>query len=422
MRDIPLQLLNKVQTGLLKVLGEERYNEWVRNSKIITIDEKNAIISLEDVNNKEKFVAYYQRYLGHILQSVTNKNIKVILNTNLCFFPKNHHNECSQQQMSFENFIVGKCNESAYKAAKCFANSSNSRFKLLIITGPQGVGKTHLLKSIHNMLPKQTTSLYITFESLMKQMLYALENNKLQILHHKYLLIKVLLIDDIYIPSGNHKLQEKNILDFLNLLMSGDRKIVITCEKCLRDMNKFSNKLINFFKSHGEEVKLTKPDYNTRLKFLKFYCKRYLSDRLIDEIAKNVYPNFNDLLMCADKIMKLPQKNMALAKKVIDEFSQECNKKVTLEDIARITARNFNIKISDVLSRKKTDIITNAQNVCLYLSRKYTNESLKKIGAYFGMKNHSTVISRCKNIGYKTDRGKKMSIKKIEKEIATLCT
>ena len=306
---------------------------------------------------------------------------------------------------TFDTFVVGSNNILAHDTSLAVAESPGGIYNPLFIYGGVGLGKTHLMQSIgHFVLNKNPNAkvLYTTSESFTNELIETLRNKsgnqqEMSDFRAKYRNVDVLLIDDIQFLQKKESTQEEFFHTF-NELHEAKKQIVISSDKHPREIATLEERLRSRFE-WGITADIQPPDYETKMAILK---KRAELERLdidpevMQYVATNINSNIRELEGALNKIFvfaNLEKKpvTLELAENALKD-TIECQKEVTPQLIMDVVAEHYNISVSDIISKKKNKEIANPRQICMYLSRKYTDYSLQNIGKIMGNRDHTTVI------------------------------
>lgn len=303
----------------------------------------------------------------------------------------------------FSNLIEGSCNQLAKSAAQAVAKApGGTAFNPLMLYGGVGLGKTHISQAIGNemraIFPEKKAA-YISSEKFTTQFIEALRSNTVQSFTEQYLSVDVLILDDIQFLSGKEKTQEIffHIFNHLHLLK---KQIVITGDCAPRNLKGLQERLLSRFK-WGLTADLQCPDFETRVAIIHSKVTAdgiNLSSDLINYIAKHVDTNVRELegvliSLIAHASLTKRDINIELAKQVLKHIVQQHpTTQTTIEVIQQQVITHFNISLDDLKGKVRKKEIVVARQIAMNLIKKYTSHSLKSIGAYFGGRDHTTVI------------------------------
>jgi chromosomal replication initiator protein len=327
---------------------------------------------------------------------------------------------------TFADFVVGNSNQFCHAAAMRVAEKPGQSYNPLFIYGGVGLGKTHLLHAIGNaVLARSPNSrvLYMSSETFTNELILALRHAKMEDFKRKLRTIEVLLIDDIQFISGKERTQEEFFHTF-NALYSAKRQIVITSDKIPTDIPGIEERLQTRF-SWGLTADLQAPDFETRVAILKqkaileeFQLPHEVSHLIAERISSNVRELEGALtrLHAMSSIQSVPI-SLDMAKTALKPLLQPKVVNITVDDIKKAVSNHFEIKVSDIISKRRTKNLSFPRHVAMYLCRKHTTASYPEIGEHFGGRDHSSVIHAASVVSSKlsTDAKVKELIENIEK-------
>ena len=304
---------------------------------------------------------------------------------------------------TFDSFVVGANNNLAHAASLAVAESPGEIYNPLFIYGGVGLGKTHLMQSIANFILKNNPKakiLYVTSEKFTNELIDAIRNkNNISTteFREKYRNNDVLLIDDIQFIIGKESTQEEFFHTFTSLYES-KKQIVISSDKPPKDINGLEDRLT---------VDIQPPNYETRMAILKKRAELdniEVDDESLNYIATNIKSSIRELEGALKQIynfsrLRKRQINFELTKEALENIiSPEERRPVTCELIIDTVAEHFHISPEDVKSTKRNKEIAYPRQICMYLCRKMTADSLQAVGNSLGKKDHTTIIHGEKKI------------------------
>jgi len=310
---------------------------------------------------------------------------------------------------TFENFVVGKGNEFAHAACSAVANHLSRKYNPLFIYGGVGLGKTHLLQAIgHCVLynNKSAKLCYYTSERFMNEFINSVRHEKMVDFRNRLRNVDILLIDDVQFWAGKEGTQEEFFHTF-NALYESHKQIVVTSDRFPKDIQGLEERLRTRFE-WGLIADIQPPDIETKVAILKKKAEIEgipIPDDVALFLASVSGSNVRELegyLIRIGAVSSLSGKEITLgmAKEALKHIIKDYPKKViSIDDVQRAVATFFNIKVSDLRSKKKPKNIALPRQIAMYLIRECTSASFPEIGAAFGGKDHSTVIHACKKIG-----------------------
>lgn len=321
------------------------------------------------------------------------------------------------QNYTFENFIEGDCNRLARSAGYAVAGKpGGTSFNPLMIYGGVGLGKTHLAQAIGNEIKRTLTDklvLYVSCEKFTQQFVDALKNNNINDFVNFYQAMDVLIMDDVHNFAGKEKTQDIFFHIFNHLHQSG-KQLIITSDKAPKDLSGLEERLLSRFK-WGLSADLQVPDLETRMAILK---KKMYSDgielpgEVIEYVAHNIDNNVRELegamvSLLAQSTLNKKEIDLNLAKSMLKNFIKNSSKEISMEYIQKLVCEYFEVPIEMVKSKTRKREIVQARQISMYLAKLHTKTSLKSIGAFFGGRDHSTVIYACQTVDDLIDTDKK---------------
>ena len=300
--------------------------------------------------------------------------------------------------MTFESFVEGKSNQLAKAACLSVVNEPGV-FNPLYIYGGVGLGKTHLLHSIGNMLSKENKKVvYLHSEKFVQNMVTALRNNQIEEFKKFYRNLDVLLLDDIQFFAGKERSQEEFFHTF-NALFEYKKQVVLTCDKYPKEINGLEDRI----KSRlvwGMNVSIDPPDLETRVAILQ--AKADTLGMPIDNdvaffLARNINSNVRELegnlrRVLATARFRKCDITLDFTKETLADLISLNQRLITIEQIQKVTAGYYKIRVSDILSTKRDKKNTMPRHMAMALCKDLTNNSLPSIGDGFGGRDHTTVL------------------------------
>ncbi len=331
-------------------------------------------------------------------------------------------------QFSFDTHVEGKSNQLSRAAAMQAGNNPGSGFNPLFIYGGVGLGKTHLMQAAGNLIldnQPSTKVVYIRSEVFVADMVTALKTNKMDKFKQHYRSLDALLIDDIQFFAGKTQTQEEFFHTF-NELLEGQRQIIITSDRIPQAINGVEERLISRFGS-GLAVEIEAPELETRVAILETKAQNMQLDFDYDVaffVANVIHSNVRELEGALHRISAYAQFtnreiNTDLARDALKDLLIYKDRQLNIDNIQRLVADYFNIRISDLISKNRSRNIARPRQLAMAFSKQYTNLSLPKIGSEFGGRDHTTVLHACKKVEelLKTDLLFEADFKKLEKLI-----
>jgi len=310
-------------------------------------------------------------------------------------------------QYNFDTFVKGDSNQFALAAAHLVAESPGSGHNPLFIYGSSGLGKTHLMHAVgHSILKKKPNAriMYLSSEAFVQDMVRAFQRNAIDQFKRFYRSLDALLIDDIQFLAKKDRSQEEFFHTF-NALLEGNQQVVITSDRFHKEIDGVEDRLKSRF-SWGLTVQIDPPDLETRAAILMKKAEEK-GDRLPHEaaffIAELVRSNVRELEGALNRVtarahFKKEPITVDLVKSSLRDLMDLQKKQVSIDNIQKIVAEYFKIKVSDLSSKRRSRSVARPRQVAMSLAKELTSHSLPEIGESFGGRDHTTVLHACKKI------------------------
>jgi chromosomal replication initiator protein len=311
---------------------------------------------------------------------------------------------------TFKSFVVGGSNKFAHAAARAVAENPAHSYNPLFIYGGVGLGKTHIMQAIGNLVLNSKPELrvcYVSAEKFMNEMIYAIQHGSTIVFRNKYRGMDVLLIDDVQFLAGKESTQEEFFHTF-NSLYDAHKQIVLTSDRPPKEIPTLEERLVSRFE-WGLVTDIQPPDFETRVAILRKKAEAEgltIPDEVFHMIAEAVKSNIRELEGSLVKLVAFSsvtgqEITRDLAAEVLKDILLPEARTVTVDDIKRVVAAHFKISSDALVSRKRTSSIAFPRQVAMYLARMLTSASLTDIGMAFGKRDHTTVMHACDKIGEK---------------------
>jgi chromosomal replication initiator protein len=310
-------------------------------------------------------------------------------------------------KLTFDQFVIGDCNRLAHAAALTVAEMPGQAYNPLFICGPPGVGKTHLLNSIADLLIAHSPGLTVrvtTGEAFTNEFLGALSGRSTEAFKARFRHIDVLLVDDVQFLERKTRTEEEFFHTF-NALYDSGRQIVLSSDRPPRDLQALEDRLRERFES-GLVADIRPPEHATRMTILR---KRAQHDDLdlpdeaplcliADRVRENVRAIEGALIrVVAYSSLTGRPLTEQLTREVLDglypvDQPQTLTGPPTIGDITAAACEQFGLTLDELLSTSRAARVSGPRQIAMYLTRELTRESLPAIGRYFGGRDHTTVM------------------------------
>ena len=309
---------------------------------------------------------------------------------------------------TFDKFVEGKSNQLARAASYQIGENPGVAYNPLFIYGGVGLGKTHLMHALGNMIldhNPQARVVYLHSEGFVAEMVKALQHNTIDAFKRRYRSLNALLIDDVQFFAGKERSQDEFFHTF-NALFESQQQIVLTSDRFPKEVAGLEERLKSRF-GWGLTVAIEPPDLETRVAILKSKASQLFSIELPNEVAffvgKRVRSNIRELEGALRRIVANAQFTgrpitLDFAKDSLRDMLAAQDKQITLDNIQKTVAEYFKIRTSDLLSAKRSRMIARPRQIAMALAKELTNHSLPEIGEAFGGRDHTTVLYAARKI------------------------
>jgi chromosomal replication initiator protein len=309
---------------------------------------------------------------------------------------------------TFESFVVGENNNHAHAAALAVAQTPGQSYNPLFLHSGVGLGKTHLLHAIgqHVAASKKTARVtYLSSEKFTNEYIDAIQNNQLVRFRRKYRQADVLLIDDVQFLAGKERIQEEFFHTF-NALHDARKQIVLTCDHPAAEIKNLEDRLVSRFE-WGLVTEMQPPDVETRLAILRQKRKAMgveLPEEIISFLAARIRTNIRRLegaLITVASFASLTSKKVTLQSVeglLREVLHEEGCYLVNIAGIQKKVADYFDLRVSDMISKRRPENIAFPRQIAMFLARQMTENSLNTIGEAFGGRDHGTVLHACRQV------------------------
>lgn len=332
------------------------------------------------------------------------------------------------KQYQFDNFVVGSSNSLAYAAAQAVSDRPGFAYNPLFIYGQSGLGKTHLMHAIGNDIKQKNPKsivLYQTADRFVNEFINAIRFDKIHKFKQKYQNIDVLLIDDVQFISNKDQTQEA-FFHIFNALYESHKQIIFSSDVVPQSMQGVAERLRSRM-GWGLIVDIHAPKLETKIAILKrkaYANNEHLPDDVAEYIAETVEHNIRDLegalvrVIAFGALTKQPI-SLAIAQKVLQRPQPAHKQAIDFNKIFEIMKKHFSCKLACLQSKTRNKDVAHTRQVAMFLMKKYTDKSLREIGASLGGRDHSTVMHAYTKIEQKIEQDMTFAhkMKMIEQDI-----
>lgn len=317
------------------------------------------------------------------------------------------HRNFLNKNFTFTSFVEGKSNQLGLAAARQIADNPGGSYNPLFIYGGVGLGKTHLMHAVGNALVEKNPNakvVYLHSERFVADMVKALQLNAINDFKRYYRSVDALLIDDIQFFAGKERSQEEFFHTF-NALLEGGQQIILTCDRYPKEINGLEERLKSRF-GWGLTVAVEPPELETRVAILMKkadQAKMKLPHDAAFFIAQRIRSNVRELEGALKRVIANAHFtgraiDVELVRESLKDLLALQDKQVSVDNIQRVVSEYFKIKVSDILSKRRSRSVARPRQVAMALAKELTNHSLPEIGDAFGGRDHTTVLHACRKI------------------------
>jgi chromosomal replication initiator protein len=421
-----------VKQTLAASLSRESFENWVVRTHLLHADGDTLFVQVPDEATRAWMQSEYSQQVGDALRHLSLPFNRVIysIGNNLETPAANgngHHRPTTNladssptvesifgapvanlnTKFTFENFIVGSCNQFAHAAALAVATKPSGSYNPLFIYGGVGMGKTHLMHAIGRRLLEDYPGMkivYTTSEKFINQMIQCIRMEKMPYFHQFYRSADVLLIDDIQIIGGKERTQEEFFHTF-NELFDNQKQIVISSDSPPKDVSGLVERLRSRFE-WGLIVDVQPPDLETKMAILDHKAANegiQLPEDVRIFLATRTKSNIRELegalvkLTAYSSVTGAPI-TLEMAKQLLKHLTQANEKRITLDAIQKAVAERFDLMPNQIKAKSNERRIAYPRQIAMYLAKELTTASLLEIGRAFGNKHHTTVLHSIQKI------------------------
>ncbi|HSF49019.1 MAG TPA: chromosomal replication initiator protein DnaA [Burkholderiales bacterium] len=310
-------------------------------------------------------------------------------------------------EFTFASFVEGKSNQLARAAAFQVGENPGRAYNPLFIYGGVGLGKTHLMHAVGNLMRERNPSAriaYVHSERFVSEMVRALQHNTINEFKQTYRTLDALLIDDIQFFAGKTQSQEEFFHTF-NALLEGQQQIILSCDRYPKEVTGLEERLKSRF-GWGLTVAIEPPELETCVAILMAKAQATggdLPEEVAFFIAKRIRSNVRELEGALRRVLATSRftgrpVTLELAREALKDLLAAQERLVTIENIQKTVAEYFKIRVADLLSKRRSRSIARPRQVAMALARELTNHSLPEIGDAFGGRDHTTVMHACDRV------------------------
>jgi chromosomal replication initiator protein len=304
-------------------------------------------------------------------------------------------------QYAFENFVTGPCNRMAHAAALAVSDLPGRAYNPLFIHSSVGLGKSHLMQAICQKIlatRPDVAMMYVSCEDFVNQFIAAIERGQIEEFRYRFRYLDVLVIDDIHFLADKDRTQEEFFHTF-NTLYQAQKQVVLSSDSPPHEIPRLEERLISRFK-WGLVVRIDRPSFETRVAIVQKKSRLRgveVPEDVVKYIATVVDTNNRELEGAVVRVLGYASLcnrsvDVDLAKEALRDLVVAPSRAISIQDIADAVLVRYNARLSDLQSKRRSQSVAVPRQVCMYLARRLTGRSLEEIGAFFGGRDHTTVL------------------------------
>ena len=419
----------EVQKKISKEVSRQNYDTWIKPVKFSAFEGDGVILAVPNRFFKEWLFEHYYELLVRVFKEVLEKedvsiSFKVVKGGDAAGEPAGPDAGIEQAPVAeapkfrtklhnlnpkykFDSFVVGPSNQFAHAAALAVAENPAKAYNPLFVYGGVGLGKTHLLSAICSYIKERSPRVKITFltsEEFTNDLIASIHYNRMTEFRNKYRNTDVLVIDDIQFIAGKERTQEEFFHTF-NTLHEYSKQIVMSSDRFPKEMPDMEERLRSRFE-WGLIADIQAPDLETKAAIVS---KKAIQEGIpVPEdvaifLATNVKSNIRELegsliRLGAYASLTGRQISLDLARNVLRDIITEKEKVLSLDEIIKLVAEHFQVRVSEMKSKKRTRNLVQPRQIAMYLCRHVANASFPEVGKAFGGKDHTTVLHACRQV------------------------
>ncbi len=441
MQEVVKDIWSQAQELISKEVSRQNFDTWIRPVRLKSIDATGVTLNVPNKFFKEWLLEHYFELLTRTLKEVLERDELAILfhiskgsgisggygetygievagngkdvppppieGAPVADPQKIKKPHGFNPKYTFSNFVVGKSNEFAHAAAKAVAENPARAYNPLFVYGGVGLGKTHLLSAICAYIKEHSPKTRITFltsEEFTNELITAIHYNRMTEFRNKYRNTDLLVIDDIQFIAGKERTQEEFFHTF-NTLHEYGRQIVLSSDRFPKEMPDMEERLRSRFE-WGLIADIQPPDMETKAAIVAKKAEQEgitVPEDVSMFLANNIRSNIRELegsliRLGAYASLTGRQVTLELARVVLRDIIAEKERVIGLDEIIKLVADHFQIKISEIKSKKRTRNLVQPRQVAMYLCRTVAGASFPEVGKAFGGKDHTTVLHACRQV------------------------
>lgn len=378
---------------------------WFDDVTVVSFGDNRLVLHSPVPFKKEFIESKFIAPLQEVLHNLTGDPITIVVVTGEYTAPST--STSPYDDYTFERFIVGSSNKFAHAAALAVSHRPAAENNPLFIYGNSGLGKTHLMYAIANVLRRthpEYRIIYVKGEDFTNELITAIQEGNVQAFRNKYRMVDLLLLDDVQFIAGKERTQEEFFHTF-NALYEAKKQIVLTSDRPPKEINTLEDRMKTRFE-WGLLADIQPPDFETRIAIIRDKAVKMgveLPDDVSNYIAENIQANIRQLEGAVKKIKAMHELmgeriTVSLAENAIDALRTENpGLNPTPERIMEAVANYFYIPVEQMISQNRSKDVAYPRQMAMYMIRQELEYSFPDIAKIF-KRDHTTVMHACNKI------------------------
>ena len=415
---------NQVKTQIHKKIPHHSFMVWIEPLKLIRSGDDEIVLGCPSSFFKKWVKRHYFSLIEAETETACQRTCRILLEVCDGHWENRHHASEEDQLLlphvpsrhqarrllhedfTFDQFVVGMCNDFAYNAALSLACADNTSHSAVFLLSKTGLGKSHLSQAVGNHILRKDSAVrvcYVTAEDFTNAMIHGLRNDSIEKFKEIYRRqCDVILLEDVQFLSGKKKTQDE-LAYTLDALLDAKKKLIFTSTYLPGDIPKMADKLTSRL-SAGIISTIESPDFDTRVRILqkKAFAKSVdIPEDVIHYLACELTQNVRQLESgCIGVIAKASLLNLPIDTKLAESVVRNIvrgSQEITIERIQELVCKYFKMTMEELLSRSRKRRISQPRQIAMYLARRYTGQSLQAIGRTFN-RYHATTLHAIGNV------------------------
>jgi chromosomal replication initiator protein len=417
------ELWENALTELELVISRPNFNTWFKDTHLIRVDDGVAYLGVpsqfardwlstkfhKDILHSLRGLSENIRTVEYIISRSSKKPAEEVRATAPTELPLEavHQKTNLNPRFTFNSFVVGPFNELAHAAAQAVIRKPGISYNPLLVYGPTGLGKTHLIQAIGNHFrinaPDRKVQ-YLTSEKFSMDYVSSIQSGKVQYFKEKYRQYDVLIMDDVQFLAKMEKTKEE-FFHLFNYLHDGNKQLVFTSDQHPNMIQNLEDRLKSRFNA-GMIVSVTPPDHESRLAIIRSKASQHnfiLADDVMDYLATTIEGNVRELEGALNTLliqfeMRGKPITVADAKVLLRGAANTTKKAISVGEVVKTIANFYNIEEASIYEKTRRKEVVRPRQVIMFLLREDFHISFPTIGDKLGGRDHTTVIHSCEKI------------------------